>query len=562
MPLLQRLSIKAKLTCSFGLMLLLLAAMGGMSLHGLSRMDEVSSRIADSRLPALREAGGLRAALNEARVSVLYLLLVKDAPALEEQARRVERQATGFDTAIRDFRRHITTPAGQQMVDELARHWAAYKSGAARVAELVREGRLAEAEALNQQAVRQAAEGAAGVIDWLIETAGQQADAARRQGAETTATLGSLTLGVLALAVVLAIGLGVLMVRGIGQGIAAILRPMEALAAGRLEAEVPDLGRGTELGAIATAVRSFKESLIEADRLRAAQEADRRGKEQRALALAELVRGFEARVGEMVGILSSASTELEATARDMSGTAEQTNGQASQVATAAGEASGGVQTVAAATEQLTSAIQEISRQVAQATGVARQAVENAQRTDTTVSTLAEGAGRIGDVVGLISDIAGQTNLLALNATIEAARAGEAGKGFAVVASEVKSLAAQTAKATEEIGGQIGQIQQATQEAVGEIRRIVSTINEMSQITVAIAAAVEEQSAATSEIARTVQQTAQATTAVGQSIGLVSQGASNTGAAASQVLAAASELSRQSERLNGEVRDFTTRVRAA
>jgi methyl-accepting chemotaxis protein len=200
--------------------------------------------------------------------------------------------------------------------------------------------------------------------------------------------------------------------------------------------------------------------------------------------------------------------------------------------------------------------------VTQSTKITGEAVADARRTDTIVRALAEGAEKIGHVVGMITDIAGQTNLLALNATIEAARAGDAGKGFAVVASEVKSLANQTAKATEEIGIQIAQIQSATKEAVDAIRGITGTIEEVSSISVSIAAAVEEQGAATAEIARNVQQTAQSAMDVTVNIGNVSQAATDTGAAADRVLSAAGDLSRQAEQLNTEVSTFIAEVRAA
>jgi methyl-accepting chemotaxis protein len=285
-------------------------------------------------------------------------------------------------------------------------------------------------------------------------------------------------------------------------------------------------------------------------------------REQRTMRLDGLLRGFEDKTAGLVTIVASAATELEATARSMSETTGETTQQAANVSEAVQAASINVQTVASAAEELSASISEIARQVAQSSQIADQAVHDANRTDGIVKTLAEGAQKIGDVVGLISTIAGQTNLLALNATIEAARAGEAGKGFAVVASEVKSLANQTAKATDDISQQISQIQVATKEAVAAIEAISRTIGEMSRIAAAIAAAVEEQGAATQEIARNVQEAAAGTQQVSSNIVGVSHGAAATGTAATQVLDAAGELSKQAEQLSGDVRQFITSAQAA
>jgi methyl-accepting chemotaxis protein len=299
-----------------------------------------------------------------------------------------------------------------------------------------------------------------------------------------------------------------------------------------------------------TANSAYREHVIEA------------AAKQRSESVEALRQDFEAKAGGLVGEVSSAAADLQDTARSMAGIAGETTHQAANAAAASDEASGNVHTVAAAAEELASSIAEIARQVAQSAKVAGKARDDASRTDGVVQALSEGAQKIGEVVGLINTIAGQTNLLALNATIEAARAGDAGKGFAVVASEVKSLATQTAKATEDIAHQIAQIQAATRDAVDSIRGIGQTIAEISEIAAAIAAAVEQQGSATHEIARNVQQAAAGTRQVSSSISGVSKGAGDTGTTASRVLKDADELSRKAEQLRAEVGGFINRLKAA
>jgi methyl-accepting chemotaxis protein len=351
--------------------------------------------------------------------------------------------------------------------------------------------------------------------------------------------------------------------RDITVSLGSLRSAMDRLARGELATEVTGTNRQDEVGDMAGAVLIFRDGMVEAGRLRAEQEgAKQRAAAEQRTVLNRMADSFESQVGRLVGILSASSTELEATARSMTSTADLSKQQSIAVAGAAEEASTGLQTVAAAAEELSASIHEIGRQVAQSSKITTKAVEDAERTDGIVRALADGAEKIGAVVGLITSIASQTNLLALNATIEAARAGDAGKGFAVVASEVKSLAAQTGRATEEISTQITQIQVATKEAVGAIRGISAIIVEVSAIAAAIAAAVEEQGAATSEIARNVQQTTQASQEVTVGISSVSNAASETGAAASEVLLAAGALSREAEQLSGEVTTFVAGVRAA
>ncbi len=271
---------------------------------------------------------------------------------------------------------------------------------------------------------------------------------------------------------------------------------------------------------------------------------------------------FESKLKGVIDAVAAAATELQATAESLNRTAQESSRRATAVGAASEQATANVQAVAAAAEELSKSVKEISQQVERSTSIAGNAVDEARRTDSGVQALSEAAQKIGEVVKLINDIASQTNLLALNATIEAARAGEAGKGFAVVASEVKSLASQTAKATEDISSQVGAIQGATRDAVEAIRKIGATIGKISEASTSIASAVEEQGAATGEIARNVQQTAAGTHEVTVNIGAVSEAAGETDLATTQVLAAAKELAGQAETLRREVAEFFVKARAA
>ncbi|MGW1424689.1 methyl-accepting chemotaxis protein [Bradyrhizobium manausense] len=366
------------------------------------------------------------------------------------------------------------------------------------------------------------------------------------------------------LVALLLIGACIFSVFSIARPMRALTVAMEKLAGGDFSVVLPGLGRRDEVGEVAGAVEKFK--ILSEQKAREEAEAkmrqDQLAAEQRKAEMRRLADSFEGAVGEIVGTVSSASTELEASATTLTSTAERTQQLTTVVAAASEEASTNVQSVASATEELSSSITEISRQVQESARVASEAVGQARTTTERVSELSKAATRIGDVVELINTIAGQTNLLALNATIEAARAGEAGKGFAVVASEVKALAEQTAKATGEIGQQISGIQAATQESVGAIKDISDTIERLSEISSTIAAAVEEQGAATQEISRNVQQAAHGTHQVSSNITEVQRGASETGSASSQVLSAAQMLSTDSSRLKLEVGKFLETVRAA
>jgi methyl-accepting chemotaxis protein len=359
------------------------------------------------------------------------------------------------------------------------------------------------------------------------------------------------------------IGSAVFSVFNIARPIRRIGDVLMQLANGDKTVDVPYAERGDEVGDNARAASTFKDNLVRIERMEAEQKAaEKREAENRKREMHKLADEFQAAVGGIVETVSSASSQLEAAAGTLTKTAEMTQSLSATVASASEEASANVQSVASASEEMSSSVNEIARQVQESSRIAAEAVQQAQTTDARIGELSQAAGRIGDVVKLITAIAEQTNLLALNATIEAARAGEAGKGFAVVAQEVKALAAQTAKATDEIGSQIGSMQTATGQSVAAIKEIGGTIGRIAEIAGAIAAAVEEQGAATSEISRNVVQAAQGTAQVASNITDVNRGAAETGSASEQVLSSARSLSSESHLLKAEVEKFLTTVRAA
>ena len=562
MPSFSNLSIRNKVLLAFGIVLLTAMGLGGFSIDRLSTVNGSAAEVRDNWLPATGWLGTISKAVEQYRAREGALLLA--SPAVKDRQERLLNESLQlFEQTWRLYEPTVTSAEEKALVAGVKGPWNSYLESSRQLVDMARKNQTEAATTLYMGKLRDDFTHLRSALEkdlaWNVAQGKAEAD----RGAAVYVSSRMWILATIALAAMLCIAMGTMIVSGVARPITAMTEAMRKLAGGDMSAPIPGVERKDEIGKMASTVLVFKDNAVETERLRAEQaEAERLAAERRKRDMHDLANSFEGAIGQIIETVSSASTELEASASTLTSTAERTQQRTTTVAAASEQATANVQSVASATEELSSSVTEISRQVQESARMANEAVDQARKTNDRVSELSKAAARIGDVVELINTIAGQTNLLALNATIEAARAGEAGRGFAVVASEVKALAEQTARATGEIGQQIAGIQSATQESVGAIKEISGTIERLSEISSTIAAAVEEQGAATQEISRNIQQAAQGTHEVSSNITDVQRGASETGSASSQVLSAAQSLSQDSNRLKLEVGRFLNTVRAA
>jgi methyl-accepting chemotaxis protein len=559
---LKNLSIRIKIAAAFAVLLLIIAALGAFAIDGLARVNAVAVDLNTNWLPAIRYINETRYNMARHRAILARHVVATDAAQKAQVAERIKIAYQGVEASRKKYEVLIDSPEERNAYNAFLAAWTDYLKTVDDMIATSDKMQNAEATALFVNKVSPAGLAAESTVDKIVDINVKGADSAQALGNQTYASSRHLVFGAIALALIVALGAGYLLSRGVATPVVGMTEAMSRLAARDMTAAIPALGQRDEIGRMANAVQVFKQSMIDSAAAAEREAAEQKAREARAALLDRLTRDFDVGVTEVLEAVAGAANELQSTASAMTSTAEESSRQAGAVAAAAEEASVNVQTVAASAEQLSSSIAEISRQVTQSAAISDQAVAQAKATNSEVESLAGAATKIGEVVKLITDIADRTNLLALNATIEAARAGEAGRGFAIVASEVKSLAQQTAKATEDIAGQIDSIQGATARSLEAIRAIAETITGINRTATAIASAVEQQGAATQEIARNVQQASAGTTGVTDNITGVSQAASETGHAASQVLEAAGALSQQSTLLRSKVQSFLSAVKAA
>jgi methyl-accepting chemotaxis protein len=504
----------------------------------------------------------MREQLNKIRILSAEFLLSTSPQELDRlEPLIVERVAKEKELSAQ-FEKLIDTDAERKLYPDFTAALSGYFDAGASLRKLVRSGADEKALVFYREDGAKAFMLADEKVNELLKMNLEDSNAAAAESESIANSTEILILGAISAALVLC-AIGTLFVsRSVVRPILDLTGMMERLSAHDFSVSLDQTDRADEIGTMIRAVSVFKDNMVKADELATRERETLAERERRHQRREERIAKFAQSIATELDRLSQAAAQMRGASQEMSSTASATSQQASAVDSAAKQASDNVEMVAGATGELASSVTEIARQADQSSKVASRAVADADETNRTVQAMAEAAQRIGHITKLIGDIASQTNLLALNATIEAARAGDAGKGFAVVASEVKSLANQTAKATEDIAVQISAMQQATDEAVGAISGIGVTITEIRDIATAISAAVEEQGATTMTIKRNTEEVSRGTSEVAVNISRLNDGASTTGQTARRVLDAATQLDAQSELLRSQINEFLEGMRAA
>ena len=539
----------------------LVLILGGLGLRGMWSVEAGLKTVYEDRTVALAKIAEMQNGFQRIRIQVMTAVISQDPVVINQQQSAIAGVQRQIEQTWGQYMETTMTPEEATLAARLEESLGTYKTVRDQVLSQAAWGNAARATAMMAEEGQAAFASADAAMTALMTFQVQEAETVYGQ-AQATIRRNELTfVGLGGVGLVVSFLFSVAILRSITVPLAQSVGVMGRLAENDLTVTINGQERKDEIGDICRAVQVFKENALrvrEMEEAHKAQEA-RAAAEQRRL-MHDMADQFEATVGKVVENVSAAATEMEATAQSMSSISEETARQATAVAAASEQAAANVQTVASAAEELSSSIAEIGRQVQTSSAIVSRTSDEAKKTHAVIQGLSQAASRIGDVVKLITDIASQTNLLALNATIEAARAGDAGKGFAVVANEVKTLASQTAKATEDISQQISAVQDETAEAVTAIDHIVRRIGEVNEVSAAIASAVEQQNAATQEIARNVEQASQGTLEVNRNISQVTTAAEEAGQASEQVVSAAGSLSHDAEVLKGEVARFLQAIR--